>query len=73
MHVVERLCLKLLLIVSFARMHGAAEWRSALAQLALLSAGGCVLLACYRREHPKRDALNYWDEACCFGLIACIP
>jgi hypothetical protein len=71
--VLQRLCLKLLLLVIFAQLHGAAGWREALAQLALLTAAGCVLLACNRQERPRFDSLNYWDEACCFGLIACIP
>jgi formate hydrogenlyase subunit 3/multisubunit Na+/H+ antiporter MnhD subunit len=71
-HVFQRLCLKLLLILIFAHLDGATEWREALAQLAFLTAGGCVLLACFRQERPRRDTLNYWDEACCFSLIACI-
>ena len=71
-HVLQRLCLKLLLLLIFARLQGAAGWRDALTQLALLTSLGCVLLACYRQERPRRDALNYWDEACCFGMIACI-
>jgi hypothetical protein len=72
-HVLQRLCLKLLLILIFAHLNGATGWREALAQLAFLTAGGCVLLACFRQERPRRDMLNYWDEACCFSLIACIP
>jgi hypothetical protein len=72
-HVLQRLCLKLLLILIFAHLHGATGWRDALAQLAFLTAGGCVLLACYRKERLRSVTLNYWDEACCFALIACVP
>jgi hypothetical protein len=72
-HVLQRLCLKLLLILIFAHLNGVTGWRETLAQLAFLTAGGCVLLACFRQERPCRDMLNYWDEACCFSLIACIP
>src|SRR4051812_27589532 len=40
--------------------------------LACLAAGLCLVLATYNGERPTAAELNYWDEACCFGLLACL-
>jgi len=38
----------------------------------LLCAGLCLVLATCYGDRPTAADLNHWDEACWFGLLACL-
>jgi hypothetical protein len=67
-YVAQRLGLRL----AIAGVQTAMGSDNALVQLACLAAGLCLVLATYNGERPTAAELNYWDEACCFGLVACL-
>ena len=71
-YVAQRLGLRLALLLVVASVQTAMGWDNALVELACLAAALCIVLATYNGERPTAAELNYWDEACCFGLVACL-
>jgi hypothetical protein len=70
--VARRLALRLALLLIIAVVENALGWDSVVVQLACLSAALCLVLAAYNGERPTAPELNHWDEASCFGLVACL-
>jgi len=71
-YVAQRLGLRLAFLLAIAGVQTAMGSDNALVQLACLAAALCIVLATYDGERPTAAELNYWDEACCFGLVACL-
>jgi hypothetical protein len=68
--VLQRFGLKLLILVAASSTGIIPGLEDALQELNFLSSALCALLALQRREQPLSRRLNYWDEACGFGLLA---
>ena len=71
-YVVQRAGLKLAFLLVIAAVEQAFGWDNAVVQLSSLFAGMCLVLATYNAERPTAADLNHWDEACWFGMIACL-
>jgi hypothetical protein len=71
-YVARRLGLKCAFLLVIAAVEDALGWDNVVGQLACLSAVLCVVLATYNGERPTAAELNHWDEACWFGLAACL-
>jgi hypothetical protein len=69
--VAQRFALKLVILLAVS-IGFVPSLYGALGDLALLTGAMCSILAVQRGERPLARTLNYWDEACCFGLIACL-
>jgi hypothetical protein len=71
-YVLVRFCLKLMVILLIGMLQVALGHPNVFFDLAWLSGGLCVALAVYNRERPFDRSLNYWDEACWFGLVSAL-
>ena len=59
----------LLLITALQAVLG---YETSFFDLVPLFAGACTILAILTREQPLAPTLSHWDEACGFGLTACL-
>ena len=64
--------MKLTFLLVVAAVEQAFEWNNAVGQLSFLCAGLCLVLATCYGDRPTAADLNHWDEACWFGLLACL-
>ena len=71
-YVIQRAGLKLTFLLIIAAVEQAFGWDNAVVQLSSLCAGLCLVLATYNAERPTAAELNHWDEACWFGMMACL-
>ena len=71
-YVVQRAGLKLAFLLVVAAVEQAFGWDNAVGQLSFLCAGLCLVLATCYGDRPTAADLNHWDEACWFGLLACL-
>ena len=71
-YVARRLFLRLAFLLVIAGVENALGLDSVVVQLACRSAALCLVLAAYNGERPTAPELNHWDEAGCFGLVACL-
>ncbi len=71
-YVVQRAGLRLACLLVIAAVEQALGWDNVVVQLSSLFAGLCLLLATSNQEHPTASELNHWDEACWFGILACL-
>ncbi len=71
-HVLYRFGLRLGVLLLITALQAAFGYETAFFDLVPLFAGACTVLALLRREQPLAPTLNHWDEACGFGLIACL-
>ena len=70
--VLYRFGLRLGILLLITVLQAVLGYETAFFDLVPLFAGACAVLAIFRREQPLARALNHWDEACGFGLIACL-
>ena len=64
--------MKLTFLLVIAAVEQAFRWDNAVVQLSFLFAGMCLVLATCYGDRPTAADLNHWDEACWFGLLACL-
>lgn len=70
--VLHRFGIRLALLLMITGGQALFGYATALFDLLWLFTGACVALAVARKEHPLAPDLNHWDEACGFGLLACL-
>ena len=71
-YVAQRAGLKLAFLLVIAAVEQAFGWDNAVVHLSFLFAGMCLVLATCYGDRPTAADLNHWDEACWFGMIACL-
>ncbi len=71
-HVLYRFGLRLGVLLLMTALQAVLGYETAFFDLVALFAGACTVLAIFRGEQPLARTLNHWDEACGFGLIACL-
>jgi hypothetical protein len=71
-YVLHRFGLRLGLLLMITVGQLLVGYETAFFDLVWLFAGVCIALAIVNKEHPLAGTLSHWDEACGFGLIACL-
>ena len=70
--VLHRFSFRLILLLLITAVQVLLGYASALSDLVFLFAWMCVAIALTFKERPLAAELNHWDEACGFGLLACL-
>ncbi len=70
--VLYRFGLRLGVLLLLTALQAVLGYETAFFELVALFAGACTMLAILTREQPLAPTLSHWDEACGFGLIACL-